>query len=157
MSPEQALGRPIGTASDFFAFGIVLYEMLAGTHPWARQAGVDIHIKSNEVTGLAMVRLGVTGTYGGVANHLSLCCAISLGTVVLPSVSTQPRSQGCAFYHEPFRPRGLASECAVPRFASIDGGKSAAAAARFQACDGHRRRQIVANSEPRTHPQGTIF
>ncbi len=42
MSPEQIEGRPTDPRSDLFAFGIILYEMLAGEHPWPHQSTVDI-------------------------------------------------------------------------------------------------------------------
>jgi hypothetical protein len=33
MSPEQAAGRRVGTSSDVYSSGMMLYEMLAGEHP----------------------------------------------------------------------------------------------------------------------------
>ena len=41
MSPEQILGHEVDARSDLFTFGIILHEMLAGSHPWARNSTVD--------------------------------------------------------------------------------------------------------------------
>ena len=41
MSPEQILGQDLDQRSDLFAFGIVLFELLTGRHPWPHQSPVD--------------------------------------------------------------------------------------------------------------------
>jgi serine/threonine protein kinase len=41
MSPEQARGQQIEPSSDIFAFGIVLYEMLTGEHPFRADTPID--------------------------------------------------------------------------------------------------------------------
>ena len=40
MSPEQIEGDDVDSRSDLFAFGIILYEMLTGRHPWVRPTSV---------------------------------------------------------------------------------------------------------------------
>ena len=41
MSPEQIQGQDVDQRSDLFAFGILLYEMLTGRHPWPRPSAVE--------------------------------------------------------------------------------------------------------------------
>jgi tetratricopeptide (TPR) repeat protein len=41
-SPEQLRGRPLTTASDVFAFGCVLYEMLLGVMPFQRESSMEV-------------------------------------------------------------------------------------------------------------------
>ena len=41
MSPEQITAQKVDARSDLFAFGIILYEILTGKHPWVRHSQVD--------------------------------------------------------------------------------------------------------------------
>lgn len=41
LSPEQALGEPLTTASDIFSFGILAYSLLCGHHPFGDTSDPD--------------------------------------------------------------------------------------------------------------------
>jgi serine/threonine protein kinase/Tol biopolymer transport system component len=42
LSPERILGQPVDARSDIFSFGVVLYEALTGTRPFAGEDGAAI-------------------------------------------------------------------------------------------------------------------
>jgi serine/threonine protein kinase len=45
ISPEQALGEPVGPASDLYSLGVVLYEMLTGEPPFAADNSIAVCMK----------------------------------------------------------------------------------------------------------------
>ncbi len=45
MSPEQAMGKPVGPQSDLYSLGVVLFEMLAGELPYDAESPISLALK----------------------------------------------------------------------------------------------------------------
>jgi serine/threonine-protein kinase len=69
MAPEQALGDEVDAQADLYAWGVMAYEVLAGTHPFAdrttAQQLVAAHL-SESPTPLAMRNAGVPPNISGM-------------------------------------------------------------------------------------------
>ena len=45
-SPEQILGRPLSTAGDTFSLGVLLYEIMTGSHPHSSRELTDLELEN---------------------------------------------------------------------------------------------------------------
>ena len=72
LSPEQAQGHAVSAASDIYAVGIVLYELLTGTVPFDGETAVTIALKQVSATPLppsAVVSHAPTHPPGVASTH----------------------------------------------------------------------------------------
>jgi adenylate cyclase len=67
MAPEQIRGEPLDRRSDIFSFGVLLYELLSGSHPFLR-VGVDATFAAILHDTAAPLRSRVSGIPRGVSD-----------------------------------------------------------------------------------------
>ncbi|HRD98531.1 MAG TPA: serine/threonine-protein kinase, partial [Rubrivivax sp.] len=68
MSPEQILGQPVGSRTDIFAAGVVLYQFLTGRQPFEGQGMFDVQrrILQEEPTPPSRVFAGLPPVLDGI-------------------------------------------------------------------------------------------
>jgi serine/threonine protein kinase/tetratricopeptide (TPR) repeat protein len=70
MSPEQALSKDLDQRSDIFAFGLILYEMLAGERPFVAESALASLIKRTQEPARPISELDaeIPGVLGGIVS-----------------------------------------------------------------------------------------
>jgi tetratricopeptide (TPR) repeat protein len=48
MAPEQFEGKPVSPATDIYAFGVILYELLTGLHPYAAATPIGAAVRRSK-------------------------------------------------------------------------------------------------------------
>ncbi len=72
VSPEQVLGEPATPRSDLFALGVVMYELLTGTHPFRRATSPETLTAVLREDPISLAR-AVPGIAPGVVRMIELC------------------------------------------------------------------------------------
>jgi serine/threonine protein kinase/tetratricopeptide (TPR) repeat protein len=102
-SPEQVLGQPITTASDVYALGVILYELLTSHHPFEQQSRTELEMEraiaelEPEKPSVAVTH--TTGTADTRPEQLSKHLSGDLDSIVLMAMRKEPQRRYASVEH----------------------------------------------------------
>ncbi|MGV3520307.1 serine/threonine-protein kinase, partial [Luteitalea sp.] len=103
-SPEQLTGRPVGTASDQYSLGLVLFELLSGTAPFGERQSL-VSAVERAVSGLQPVPLATDVTEDAAAARSTTTAALTrvlsgdLATIVGKALEHEPDRRYASVQH----------------------------------------------------------
>jgi eukaryotic-like serine/threonine-protein kinase len=97
-APEQILGLPLTTACDVYALGVLLYELLAGEHPFAsaRSERIDVErhmLQTDPAPPSARVKDAAASQRATTAAQLERQLRGDLDTIVLKALRKEPEAR----------------------------------------------------------------
>jgi serine/threonine-protein kinase len=103
-SPEQLTGRAVGTASDQYSLGLVLYELLTGARPFGERTSLIASVERAMTDATPTAAHATVTAAAAAARQLSPArlrrqLAGDLGTIVGKALAADPRARYASVQH----------------------------------------------------------